>query len=299
DSSYEALAVYADSAFLTGCRALATSAYLELIERYPLRSWKPYAAIARLAEQTTSPEADYRLPLSPVPPPRSPEAGYWYALMMDRFPEDDSAALEYGLWLVRTGSGGEAGPYFKASGWKPGGEAEASARLALAGTELLPLAAIEMAAAYPESSLAMDSALAALFTSGSWKRFLSLNAMREIAVPRAWFWDAVSLALVADFDSAVLSLGNSGPMIPGFEVPYTKAALEAAAGRNKDAAASYMMAAGDASSDAVKTRCMIRAGESLAAAGELSAAINAYTAALGMDDFNFEAMAALRRLADR
>lgn len=299
DSSYEALAVYADSAFLTRRTALATSVYAELIERYPKRSWKPYAALARLAGETSSLQEIYGLPLSPAPPPKSSEAGYWYSLMMDRYPEDDSAALEYGLWLARTGSGAEAVSYFKNSGLKPGGEAEASARLVLADMEHLPLAAIELAAAYPESALAVDSALAALFTSGSWKRFLSLNAWREVAVPRAWFWDTVSLALSADFDAAIVSLEDSGPMIPGFEVSYTMASMQAVSGRYKDAATYYMMSANDVASFGVKAQCMVRAGDSLVAAGDLSAAANAYTAALGMDNFNHEAMAALRRLPDR
>ncbi len=299
DSSYEALAVYADSAFLTGRMALATSVYAELIEQHPLRSWKPYAAVARLAEQTSIPEETDRLPLSPVAPARNPEAGYWYALMRDRFPEDNTAAMEYGLWLARQESTENAESYFRNPGLKQGNEAEASARLALAGMESLPLAAIELAAAYPESTVAMDSALAALFTTGSWKRFMSLNGWREVAVPRAWFWDAVSMALTADFDAAILSLEGSGPMIPGFEVSYTMAALLAASGRYKEAATYYMMAATDVASTDVRARSMVRAGDALVAAGELSAATNVYNAALSMDAFNHEAMAALRRLPDR
>jgi hypothetical protein len=299
DSTYEELAVYADSAVLTGRTALAVSVYAELIERYPHRSWKPYAAIARLAEQTASLDEVDRLPLSPIPPIRNPEAGYWYARMIDRFPEDSSAALEYGLWLARLGSGAAAGSYFRNPGFEPGGEAEASARLALAGMELLPLSAIELAAAYPDSALAMDSALAALFASGSWKRFLSLNAWREVAVPRAWFWDTVSLALTADFDAAILSLEEKAAMIPGFEVSYTMAALKDAAGYHADAATYYLMSANDVASVNVKARCMVRAGDSFLAAGDATAAANAYNAALSMDDFNHEAMAALRRLPQR
>jgi tetratricopeptide (TPR) repeat protein len=299
DSSYDELAAYADSALMTGRRALAVSVYAELLERYPRHSWQPYAAIARLSEQASSSPEVSRLPLAPVPLQGNPEAGYWYARMINQFPEDSSAALEYGLWLARKGFGTAALPYFDETGVMPEGEATASARLALVGMDSLPLAAIELAATYPDSALAMDSALAALFTTGSWKRFLSMNAWREVAVKRAWFWDTVSLALTADFDAAILSLEESSPMIPGFEVSYTMAALKAASGRHKDAAMYYQMSANEVVAVDVKARCMVRAGDSFVAAGDLTAAVNAYNAALTIDDFNHEAMAALRRLPER
>ncbi|MGD9938545.1 MAG: hypothetical protein AB7T74_01960 [Clostridia bacterium] len=298
DSSYEELSIYADSAFLTGRTALAVSVYTELLEQYPRHSWKPYAAIARLSEQSMIVHDVSRLPLSPVAPPCNPESGYWYARMLDQFPEDPDAALEYCLWLARTGSVTAAMPCFNSPGLMPGGEAIASARLALVGMESLPLAAIELAGSYPGSALAVDSALAALFTAHSWKRFLSMNSRREVAVPRSWFWDTVSLALTADFDAAIQVLEGSSPMIPGFEVSYTMAALKAAAGRHLDAATHYQMSANDVESGDVKARCMVRAGDSLVAAGELSGAVNAYNAALSLDAFNHEAMAALRRLPE-
>ena len=319
DSSYQALAVYGDSAFLTGHKALATSVYAELIERYPQQSWKPYAALGRIAEQTAVVDMVNPLPLATVPPPRIPESGYWYTMMLARFPEDSSASLEYGLWLARQGSRDEAAVYFNKPGSKTGklaeggssidgaaspggtagGAAEASARLALAGIEYLPLAAIELAADYPDSALAVDSALAALFFSASWNRFRSLNAWREVAVPRAWFWDAASFALAGDFEAALDSLEHSSPMVPGFEVLYTLASYEFASGRYKDAASRYMMAAGEAETASVRARCLVRTGDSLYASGEPVEAGKAYTAALGVDNFNLEAMAALRRLPAR
>jgi predicted negative regulator of RcsB-dependent stress response len=44
---------------------------------------------------------------------------------------------------------------------------------------------------------------------------------------------------------------------------------------------------------------MIRAGDALVAAGDLADAANAYKAALSLDAFNHEAMAALRKLPER
>lgn len=295
DPSYRTLAAYADSAYLTGRKALATSVYVELLERYPLYSWKPYAALARLAEQSSPPVQESRLPLESPSSTRKPEAGYWYALMLDRFPEESSATLEYNLWLFSQGSMDQS----ITAGGTVGGAAGASARLGLVGMDFLPLAALELVATYPDSALAVDSALAALFFSSSWNRYLALNAWREVSVPRAWFWDAAALALTGDFDAALDSLKHSSPMVPGFEIPYTKATYEFSSGRYEDAASSYIMAAGAAESAPVRARCMVRAGDSFNAAGELSAAANAYTAALGMDDFNIEAMAALRRLPTR
>jgi tetratricopeptide (TPR) repeat protein len=300
DSSYQALAVYGDSAFLSGHKGLATSVYAELIERYPLHSWKPYAALGRIAEQAAAAQeaGDFPMPLAPPSRPRNPESGYWYAMMRTRFPEDSSVALEYGLWLARQGSRDEAISYLRKTG---GAEtvAEAAARLALEGMDYLPLAAIDLAARYPDSALAVDSALAALFFSASWNRFLSLNAWREVGVPRAWFWDAASFALAGDFEAALHSLEHSSPMIAGFEVSYTLASYESALGRYKSAASRYMIAAGEAESASVSAKCFVRAGDSLLAAGEPVAAAMAYTAALGVDDFNPEAMAALRRLPAR
>lgn len=216
-------------------------------------------------------------------------------MMQARFPEDSSATLEYGLWLARQGSRDEAASYLGRTG---GTEtiAEAAARLALVGMEYLPLAALDLAARFPDSVLAVDSALAALFFSASWNRFLSLNARRKVPVPRAWFWDAAVFVLAGDYETALDSLEHSSPMVPGFEVSYTRASYELASGRYKDAASSYMMAAGEAASASAKARCLVRAGDSLLAAGEPAAAAMAYTAALGADDFNAEAMAALRRL---
>jgi len=300
DSSYQALAVYGDSAFLTGHTALATSVYAELIDRYPFHSWKPYAALGRIAEQTAGAQVtgDFPMPLAPPPRPRNPESGYWYAMMRARFPEDSAAALEYGLWLARQGSRDVAASYLSKTGDAETAP-EASARLALVGMEYLPLAAIDLAARYPDSALAVDSALAALFFCSSWNRFLSLNAWREVGVPRSWFWDAASFALAGDFEAALHSLEHSSPMISGFEVSYTLASYELALGRYKNAASRYMIAAGTAESASISAQCLVRAGDSLLAAGEPAAAAMAYTAALGVDDFNPEAMAALRRLPVR
>ena len=318
DSSFQALAAYGDSAFLTGRRALATSVYVELIDRYPLHSWKPYAALGRIAEQSAVVDEEYSLPLSAPPLPRNPESGYWYALMLDRFPEDRSVALEYGLWLARQGSRDEAAEFLNKLDYTSGvhhkgkavgsgaagsategvanGAAEASARLALVGMESLPLAAIEVAANFPDSALAVDSALAALFFSASWNRFLSLNAWREVTVPRAWFWDAASIALAGNFEAALDMLKVTSPMVSGFEVVYTLASYEFASGWYKDAASRYMMAAGETERASAKARCLVRVGDSLLAAGEPADAAKAYTAALGVENFNLEAMAALRRL---
>ena len=318
DSSFQTLAAYGDSAFLSGRRALATSVYAELIDRYPLHSWKPYAALGRIAEKSAVADKEYSLPLSPPPPPRNPESGYWYALMLDRFPEESSVALEYGLWLARQGSRDEAAEFLNKLDHTSGvhdkrkavgsgssgsetngaanGAAEASARLALVGMESLPLAAIEVAANHPDSALVVDSALAALFVSASWNRFLSLNAWREVPVPRAWFWDAASLALAGNFEAALELLKLTSPMISGFEVAYTLASYEFASERYKDAASRYMMAAGETERASAKARCLVRVGDSLVAAGEPVDAAKAYTAALGVDNFNLEAMAALRRL---
>ena len=305
DTSYRALAAYADSAFLTGRKALATSVYVELLERYPLHSWKPYAALARLAELSDEPVEAMRLPLDAPLPAKNHEAGYWYALMLDRFPGHRPAILEHALWLARQGAMKEAVAITAAldgagsGAGLPVSAEEASARLGLVGMDLLPLAAVELAATYPDSAQAIDSALAALFFSSAWKRFLVLNSWREVSVPRGWFWDAAALALAGDFEAARDSLELSAPMVPGFEVPFTLATYEAASGRHEAAASNYIVAAGAAESALVRARCMVRAGDSFHAAGDIRAAVNAYTAALAADDFNIEAMAALRRLPDR
>jgi hypothetical protein len=273
-----------------------------LLERYPLQSWKPYAALARLAEQSGEPVVMNTLPLDAPVRVQEPEAGYWYALMLDRFPDDDTAALEHVLWLGRQRAVQDGLPGSTVSRGATGvvgGPAEASARLGLAGMDYLPLAAMKLAAAYPDSALAVDSALAALFSSSAWNRFLALNSWREVPVPRAWFWDAATLALAGNYEAARDSLLFTGPMVPGFEVAYTLATYEFASGRFKAAASNFTMAAASAERATIKARCMVRAGDALQAAGDPVAAADAYTAALVMDDFNPEAMAALRRLPAR
>jgi tetratricopeptide (TPR) repeat protein len=317
DSSFMTLAAWADSAYLVGMNALATQGYAELIELYPLVSWKPYAALARLAGYSLESNDFPSLPLSAVRPEATPEAALWYAAMMDRFPENVFASIEYSAWLVQRGFITEAerlldaaqekllktridagvpsadGPSTEFSDGKEVEAALALARIVLATKELVPILAMHAVATYPDSPLVADAALAALFQAAAWNQFQFLNSSRTVQVSRAWFWDSASLALSGDFASAIQQLKQSGGILPDFELSFTIASYEFAAGRFQAAAASFMIAASKAGSVPSKAKSLIQAGASYAAAQEWSTAVEAYTAALAVDEFNTEAKAAL------
>lgn len=296
------IAVIADAERLSGDEAAACASYAYLIARFPSWSWKPYAALARLGAGTAPSAAAPEWPHAPrmdaqagSGPPDT--AGRLYATMAERFPGSREASIERARWLYSQGRVRDASSLV--SGLQ--GEEAAIASLDFSRREKSVPDALRLAALYPDSPIAIDSALAALAGAGAWERFGEL-AMRSdgagLSTRRAWFWRALTYAISGDATLAADEIRRYGPAAAGFPGAFDLGILEMAARRPDRAADAFVIAAGLAREADERSEAFIRAGDALASLRRYDQAYAAYESALGADPASREARSRLERIKD-
>jgi len=311
------LALKADVDYLRGDRAMAAAGYAAIIERFPLWSWKPYAALARAEATEALGQASLAVATSPAlaladfsrSTERRGTAERYYDLLARRFPADAEAALERARWLHRSGRRAEAGAIAAAVH----GERGAIAALAHAEPRRRQALALRLASAYPESPPAMEAALEALALEGAWERFQELFDRASLAglrLPRAWFWGALAAVLDGNVEEALLQYDSHADAAHA-DAAHADAAIEArgvyidaynrglvlaALERLDEAEASFARAASSAGSRAEAARALTLAGDAAWIDGRHGNARRAYEAALGAEPASRDARARLERL---
>lgn len=309
DDEPERLHLAADAAWSAGMVAEASSLYLRLVELYPLYSWKPYAALARLAQ--AGPEAAPMEPVSPLgsawpregtEPIREREAPgeHWIALMAERFPGDAGALRERVAHYQRQGMAVQAMELAAQTG--VGDEDSAVADIASYASvypDTVAPRAMARAAAFPDSAAVQETALACLLSVGAWKEFSTTLSAARIELPRAWFWEAVALALKGEPAAAADLIRSRGSGADRWAAPFDLGLMELAAGRYREAALAFVTAAGEATRPKDRARAYELAGDSWRLAGDRSAGRDAYKAALSVDPNSLSARAGLELIGDK
>jgi len=295
-----ATAVCADAEYLEGHEAAASASYAYLVERFPSWSWKPYAALARLAaaqpDETAldwphAPSPDSWTALSSAPS----MAGRLYDLVAERFPDSSEASLDRARWLRSRERFGEAREVLA----RLKGEAADITMLEYEPLERAVPAALRLASEYPLSPQATDAALATLVKAGAWNRFeeLAEKAWSAGLNPRRdWFWRAVALALSGDASDAASIIRMYGPESAGYAGVYDLGILELAAHRPEASTEAFVIAAGLARNPSERSAAFVMAGDALRMSRRLEQARSAYEAAIGADPASRDARSRLMRL---
>lgn len=282
-------AVKADSDFLLGNMFSAFYNYKYIIEQYPQWSWKPYAAIARPAESNKLFKNNYQ---------QYKLSEYYYSLMLDRFPDDVQAVLEYVNFLFFEDNLLEAQKYMQNI------KGEAAAVLAI---RLLPIQkklskAMELASEYPDSALALDSALETFVDLYAWNNFSDLWKQvqtKGIAVRHALFWNLVSNILNGDIEKAIdqLPLAFVDFRLDNeYIFSYNEGLLLLFQKKYKDAYDSFIRATNFSVNPIDKARAMVLAGDSSWLAGKENLTIQAYEEARNIDPGNIDTRSRLERV---
>lgn len=292
--------VCADAAHRAGLDAVATQLYTELVDAYPSWSWKPYAALARIAE-TEPADAQPLWPHIPAADSYAAQsapgvvADRLYRLIAERFPGSDDARIEQARRLYSLGRAGEASALLAGVG----GEAGAIARLRFGERDRAVPLALELASAYGDSPAAIDAALSALAGAGSWDRYRQLlrrAGQSGIELPRSWFWSALDRTLDGDFAGAASALRAGGPASAGYAGAFDLGIMELAASRPAAAIDALSIAAGMARSDDERATAYLVLGDAFVAADLGSKAAAAYTKVLDIDPASRLARSRLERI---
>lgn len=294
------MAVCADAAHDVGLDAVATQLYAALIEAHPSWSWKPYAALARIAAIEP---ADVSAVWPHAPPPDSYAAlsspvaveDHLYGLMAERFPDSDEAHIEQARRLFYRGRASEASALLAHAH----GEAGAIARMQYGDQARSVPLALDLAATYGTSPAALDAALAVLARTGTWGRFrevLDRASAAGTAMPRAWFWSALKRTLDGDVGAAADALRAGGPASSGYAGALDLGIMELAASRPASAVEALAIAAGMASNDDESSRVYLLLGDAYAASDQADMAIAAYKKVLDIDPASRIARSRLERM---
>lgn len=292
-------AVCADAAHSAGFDAVATQLYTELINTNPSWSWKPYAALARIATEPGG--ASPQWPHAPAPDSYAAQsapgvvADRLYRMMAERFPDSDEARIEQARRLHSLGQVAESSRLLATVG----GEAGAVARLRFGEPDRLVPLALDLASTYGSSPAALDAALSALARSGAWDRFRQLVHRTEqsgIPLPRSWFWSALARTLDGDFAGAAAAIRTGGPASAGYAGALDLGIMELAASRPTAAADAIAIAVGMARSDDEMTRAYLLLGDAFAAADLRLKATAAYKKVLDIDPGSRLARSRLERI---
>ncbi len=294
------MAVCADAAHGAGMDAVATQLYAALIEAHPSWSWKPYAALARIAAAEPA-DASEVWPHTPLPDSyaalSSPAAvaERLYDLMAERFPDSDEAHMEQARRLSYQGRSSDASALLLHAN----GEAGAIARMQYGDQARSVPLALNLAATYSASPAALDAALAVLARTGTWDRFrevLDRASAAGIAMPRAWFWLALERTLDGDVDAAADAIRAGGPASSGYAGALDLGILELAASRPASAVEALAIAAGMATSTDELTRVYLMLGDAYMASDQDDMAAAAYKKVLDIDPASRIARSRLERM---
>ncbi|HOX91973.1 MAG TPA: hypothetical protein PLC54_03560, partial [Spirochaetales bacterium] len=303
------LQLVADAATMAGSYAMAVNLYLELITLYPDYSYKPYAALARLARNTDEFDDAYAIPFSPAwtRSDDSAESGSqpgFIGELARRFSTNTDACVERAWYYVSNGQPELAEPVLASLP----SESDAALAIRLAWENLqspdhvLP-SALRLASARPDSSLALEAALSCMFLRSAWKEFRSLFASVGTELPRAWFWSAVDNALAGDTTGAITAIRDGGSAFAGRAASYNLGMLELAAGQAAQAASSFVTAVAEpdypsysVSRGPSLARCWEMAGFAWYQVGHMDEARAAYRSALSLDQNSLAARSGLELL---
>lgn len=276
--------VKGDAHLAAGQQDLARLAYDQLIVNYPLWSWKPYAAMARLASKSGT--------------GRELTAEHYYKLMMERFPEEESAKLEYLNMLREQDRYSEVE---KLLGTLKGERAQIAALSFMPADKRLR-AAIELAAAYPDSSEAIEAGLESFVMLHAWQSFADLwkeAQKRGILLPKAMFWELAADVIGGSTDRALedwLTNAKDFRITNEYLFSYNEGLLLAYQKRYKEALNSFARAANFSVQHSDKAKTLVLAGDSAWLAAMKETAASAYEDALDNDPYNLDARSRLAYL---
>jgi tetratricopeptide (TPR) repeat protein len=294
------MAVCADAAHIVGLDAVATQLYATLLDTHPSWSWKPYEALARIAAAGSANSA-LVWPHTPRPDSyaalSSPGAveDRLYGLMAERFPDSDAARIEQARRLFSQGRAAEVSKILSSIP----GEAGAIARLQYGDQYRSVPLALNLAATYGSSPAALDAALSALASTGTWGRFkeiLDRTAKAGIETPRSWFWSGLAMTLDGDLEGAAAAIRAGGPASSGYAGALDLGIMELAASRPSAAIDALMIAVGMARSDEEMTRAYLLLGDACVACGMNDRAAAAYRKVLDIDPASRAARSRLERI---
>ncbi|HPM72825.1 MAG TPA: hypothetical protein PLE25_07625 [Spirochaetales bacterium] len=294
------LAVRADAERLLGETVAATASYAFIVTNYPDWSWKPYASLARLCGVEGASAAP-RWPYSAVPGSSeslaSPTAlaERLHGEMLGRFSDDSDAVIERASWLYDNDRSAEASSLLVGLE----GERASIARLAYGSPDRAVPDAARLAATYPLSAAAVDAALGAFASAGSWDRFVAAlgeASAAELPLPRLWFWEAVYSALNGEPAQAAEAIRRNGGALSDYASAYDIGILELAAGDYRAAADALGAAAAIAGSAEAMAKAYVLLGDALSEQRLTREARGAYEAALGADPGSRDARSKLYRL---
>jgi tetratricopeptide (TPR) repeat protein len=306
--SAASLALAGDAASTLGRRDLARAYWEASIEASPGYSWKTWAKLGRLAEEVARaaaaiPPASSHPPEWAVPPEEGPSPSRagdpWYARMERLFPGDPAVILESARRLAAASRDEEARQVLSElasrQGLDPATAAGAAAlELALRGSQesdrVQVAAALELAAARPDSPLALESALRRLLERGSYGEFLRVHAamlQRGVLPGRDWFYACAADILVGKLDAARKGLESATPA--GMEAPFALGLLMGMAGDQARALELFSLARERSADPRLRARALVEEGKAWAALGNQVKAGWAFGAARAADPGNAEA----------
>ncbi len=268
----------ADAALLLGERDWAREYLTELVLADPAYSWKAYASLAALEED-------------------SERADFWYDRMAAAFPSDPEAFRARAAHLARTGREERA---LGELGSMPGGESDPRTAVLAAeiGFRLKPgearaAKAMELANLFPEELYVQAWALGILASGERFAEaaegYRQLKA-RGMDLGRPWYLEALSLILEGRSVEAVRLIERDGPAETGPEAPFALGVLYSESGDHARAAERFRIAASAARDTETRARALTEAGKEYAALGERRNARDAWAAALAVQPDHAEAL---------
>ncbi|MBP7263472.1 MAG: hypothetical protein KBB32_04795 [Spirochaetia bacterium] len=292
-SNPDKLELAAQAAWLSGHVALAAEAYGALVSSAPHYSYRPYAALARLSA------ADH------TAAGRAPQAvhnqlrTFWVEAMCSAFPGHTAAGFEYASHLIHEGRLDQARAVLDTL--RPGDAPEAARLYALRAAAEPRLSARygqELALAFPDNAVAMDTALALAVYAGDWEGYRAVrdSARKLSGMERDVFWDALDAVMTGDLEGASGILRARHADVPDFWAAYDLGLVELARGLAKQAAEAFSAAASKASDTAQKAEVLARAGSAYGFAGDRVMAKAAYKAAISADPTCVDAIRGLSGL---
>lgn len=288
------LARRADAALLSGRVELAKRYYLELITEAPSSSWKPWEALALLAEGWRPAPSTRRGELAiAAGPADAEEVRFRDAQLASRFPDVPEATLARADRLSRDGRAVEALGLLATLGNRPDALlASAAARLRggdPSRAALDALAAIEFA---PEDPAVLDAAISMLVRAGEpWKAVLAARRARAFdrAPPGAWFASALEATAEGRLEEAIGILETAEASEPGYAPTASLALLLREAGRRREAAERWSLAVRESVDVKDRVRFLVEESRDRIATGDAAKARAALSVALDLDPGSIEA----------
>lgn len=299
------LNIQADSAWIAGYPEIAKRLYMELVEAHPSSGWKPWAALARMAEDSRVTEDDLLVPFAPSwsrePASATDEVGQWYAGMAEYFSEIE-VLKEMAAYYLRQKNPANASRLLEELPADP--EVSSGIRLGVlmqTEPEKAIIEAVSLAYQYPESSIVNKNALLTLYSAGAWNEYIESEKSRHVELDYDWFWVAARMLLEGDAARAAEIVRSKASGEGSALVSWNLAVLELSAGRYQAAAEAFVTAANEPWSDSrqsekYRIESWLMAGEAWHKAGKRDLARDAYRAALSIDPLSRNAKKGLEKI---